>query len=120
MMKVKKFFEQYPQLSDSLAGNTRSSPIRQRNIAFTSPCTTISLILVSSPIGSCASIIDNTLSLNGGLQNRLDRSLDHFQIPAKKKQLQSLHFGAENIREERNLSYCPACNVTLCNICCIS
>ena len=61
---------------------------------------------------------DAELAYGGSVSSRrLDRSIDHVPVRAKKKKKCSMHKWLGFRKEGRHLLYCRGCNVTLCTLC---
>ena len=65
----------------------------------------------------CTQCTDAGLAHGGSLSSRrLDKSIDHIPVRARKKKKCSMHRWL-GFRKEGNLLYCGGCNVTLCTLC---
>jgi len=107
----------------SASASTRSSPRRkQPRLLFASPNSAVSTLTLPTTLNTgtpstSTTVSDASLDVNGQLNCRLNRTLDHLPQPAEDNRRCALHMWCEKMRVESTLLYCKSCHVTHCSEC---
>ena len=105
------------------AGTSMTSSRRKRpRLLFTSPNSVVSTLTVPTTVSTgtpstSSTVSDASLDVNGSLNCRLNRTLDHYPRPAAEMRRCALHMWCGKMRVESTLLYCKTCNVTVCSEC---
>ena len=106
-----------PATTNSVRGRSTPRSRKRPRDLFESPKAVSALTLktptVSTPSTS-ATFSDTSLHVNGKLNYRLNRTLDHLPRPAENNRQCALHMWSEKMQVESFLLYCDTCKVTLC------